>query len=115
MNVTYSNKIESNTIYKVNDFIKHLDKCLENYTSSHNFSFYKVDKNTRNINVATVEGYVIWYSIIYNINYITQTLDISVILKDDDSEIKTISVRMNELSNENMINVVVLHIDEYIN
>lgn len=115
MYITYSNKIEINTIYKVNDFIKHLDKCIQNYADSHNFSFYKVDKNTREISISTPEDYIIWYSIIYNINYIAQTLDISVILKDDDSEVKTISIRTDELSNENMINIIVSHIDDYIN
>ena len=115
MYITFSDKIEINTISKINDFINHLDSSLQNYADSHDFEFYKIDTNTRSINVSTMDNCVFWYNIIYNISHNIQTVDIYIIPKNDDLKVKTISIRLNELSNENIINIVVSHIDAYIN
>lgn len=115
MYITFSDKIEINKLDEINDFINHLDSSLQNYVNSHDFEFYKIDANTRSINVSTMDNCVFWYNIIYNINHSTQTVDIYVIPKNDDLKVKTISVRLNELSNENITNIVVSHIDAHIN
>lgn len=115
MYITFSDKIEINKLDEINKFIKHIDSSLQNYTNSHNFSYYKIDSNTRSINISKTNNHKFWYNVIYNINHKTQTVDIIVIPKNDDLKVKTISVRLDELSNENITNIVVSHIDAHIN